>query len=149
MRLLKKSNVGYAELAQVDEVDAKDLKGPEHLTDPETGIDESAHPLDMADFRHLSPEKLKQAQEMLTRRSLAMARNDEDMGLTDWIEHKIEIKPGCEEPAAEPQRSYPPEKRKLIFEVVEDLLEKDLIEEATSAWRTFPVLARKRNPETG
>ena len=77
-----------------------------------------------------------------------MARHDGDLGMTDWIEHKIELKPGHEEPAVEPQRSYPLYKRDIIFENVRDLEERDLIEECSSAWRTFPVLAKRKNPVT-
>ena len=148
LRLLRKSKIGYADLAEVDEASAKDIGGP----DPVPGsieVDESAHPLDKIKLSHLDPEKKKQAQEMLARRHLCMARHKKDIGLTDWVEHRIDLKPGHEEPAVEPQRSYPAWKKQVIDENIAELEEMDIVTSASSSWRTFPVLARKKNAITG
>ena len=147
LRLLRESKVGFADLTEVDETEAKDIGGVE----PEPGsqeVDESAHPLDKIDLSHLTPERKKMAQEMLSRRHLSMARHDGDLGMTTWLEHKIELKPGHEEPAVEPQRTYPLHKREIIFETVKDLEDRMVVESTSSSWRTFPVLARKKNPIT-
>ena len=144
LRMLRRSKVGFADLADVDEESAKDIGG----LDPEPGsvaVDELAHPLDKIKLDHLDPEQKRQAQEMLARRGLCMARHDKDIGLTDWVEHRIELKPGCEEPAVEPQRSYPAWKKDVIDENIADLTEMQICSKASSAWRTFPVLARKKN----
>ena len=61
---------------------------------------------------------------------------------------RIDLKPEQEELVVKPQRSYPLHKRDIIFDVVQDLEERGVIEECASAWRTFPVLAKKKNPLT-
>ena len=148
LRLLRKSRVGYAELTLVDGADVKDLGGPAPSVDPETGI---PHPLDKVKLSHLDaqPELKARVGEMLLQHPTAISRGEYDLGLTSWIEHDIQLKPGHEEPAVEPQRSYPLHKRDIILKTVDELEEKGVIESANSAWRTFPVLAKKKNAETG
>ena len=145
LRLLRKSKVGFAGEAQIELEDAKDLGGD----GTKNKYDENTHPIDKVNLSHLESGLKTKVQDMLAGHGLAFAKNKYDMGLTSWIEHDIQLKPGEEEPAVEPQRSYPLHKRDIILDTVQELEDCDVIETAMSAWRTFPVLAKKKNPVTG
>ena len=116
-----------------------------------TNLDTSpdGHPLNQIDLSHLDslPDaQQEQVRRMLLRRYRTMQRDESDVGMTDWAVHDIELRPGSE-PTAEPQRHYPLHKREKILETVRDLEDRDIIEKASSAWRSFPTLAKKKNSE--
>ena len=148
IKLFRGAHVGHLFEAEVDDRDPKEMND-----DPKTSPDE--HPLDKLDGRigkdtpGWTDERMARVKEMLRRRHLAFSRGDQDVGRTDWCEFEIELKPDCPGPQADAQRGYSIHKRGLIQEVVQGLLDKDFIEAATSSWRAWPVLAKKKDPNTG
>jgi hypothetical protein len=94
---------------------------------------------------HLTASQHKVAEEMLLRRHKAISRRDDDFGLTDWVVHDIELKQGQDAPCYDPQRTTPYHKREKIDAVVEDLLDKGIIEPAVSPWRSHALLVKKKN----
>jgi hypothetical protein len=101
-----------------------------------------AHPVDSLELGHLSASQRKVAEEMLLRRHKAISRGDDDFGFTDWIFHDIELKEGQETPCYNPQQTTPYHKQEKIDAVVEDLLDKGIIELAVLPWRSHALLVR-------
>ena len=148
IKLYRGAHVGNVFEAEVDDREAKEMKD-----DPKTSPDE--HPVDKLEGKigagvpGWTDERMEKVKEMLRRRHLAFSRGDHDLGRTDWTEFEIELKPDCPGPQADSQRGYSIHKRGMIEEVVQGLLDKDFIEASTSSWRAWPVLAKKKDPETG
>ena len=148
IKLFRGACVGHVFEAEVDDRDPKVMN-----EDPKTSPDQ--HPVDKLEGKigkgipGWTAERMGLVQEMLRRRHRAFSRGDHDQGRTDWTSFDIELKAGCEAPIAEPQRTYSIHKREMIEEVVQGLLDKDFIEASTSAYRAWPVLAKKKDPETG
>jgi hypothetical protein len=94
---------------------------------------------------HLTAFQRKVAEEMLLRWHKAISHRDDDFELTDWVVHNIELKQGQEAPCYDPQRTTPYHKREKIDAVVEDLLDKGIIEPAASPWNSHALLVKKKN----
>ena len=141
--------VGHLYDAKVEKDDPKVMGDQEDVSPDEHPIDKleelSSRPFE----GKWTPERKEMVLQMLKRKYRALSRGDHDQGRTDWIEFSLELKPDCPGPVADPQRGYSIHKREAIDKVVEDLLEKDFIEAASSAWRAHPVLTSKKDPETG
>jgi hypothetical protein len=82
---------------------------------------------------------------MLPRWHKAISHGDDNFRFTDWIVHNIELKEGQETPCYDPQRTTPYHKREKIDAVVEDLLDKGIIEPAVSPCRSHALLVKKKN----
>ena len=70
---------------------------------------------------------------MLLWQHQAISQNDQDFSLTNWVQHDIALKTGHEEPLCDPQRSVPYKKWEAMQALVDDLSEKGIIEECSSA----------------
>jgi len=88
----------------------------------------------------VSTERQALAQ-LLTEFSDVFSGGDGDMGLTKIISHKIPLAAGTT-PIRQPTRRLGPEKKNKVSRQVQDLLDRDLIEPAHSAW-SFPVVLAK------
>ena len=141
VKLFRCSEVGTACYAEVDDSKAAEMC-PGSLSDPSP----DAHPVDVlkSSLEHLTPAQRKVAEEMLLRRHKAISRGDDDFGLTDWVVHDIQLKEGQETPSYDPQRTTPYHKREKVDAVVEDLLDKGIIEPAQSPWRSHALLVKKK-----
>jgi len=64
---------------------------------------------------------------------------DHDVGLTSAVRHEIPSAVGTT-PVRQPTRRLGPEKEKEVIQQVRDLLDRDLIEPAHSAWSSPVVL---------
>jgi hypothetical protein len=117
------SEIETACFAAVDDSQAAEMQ-PGRLYDPSP----DAHPVNALELGHLTASQRKVAEEMLLRRHKAISHGDDDFGLTDWIVHDIELKQGQETPCYDPQRMIPYHKRDKLDTVVEDLLDKEIIE---------------------
>ena len=71
------------------------------------------------------------------------AENDNDLGRTDLIEHKIDT--GNATPIKQAPRHLPPYKRHVVDEQLSELLRTGRIEESVSPWSSPIVLAKKRD----
>jgi len=69
---------------------------------------------------------------------------DHDVGLTSAVHHKISLAAGTT-PIRQPTRRLGPEKEKEVSRQVQDLLDRDLIKPAHSAWSSPVVLVRKKD----
>jgi len=67
-----------------------------------------------------------------------------DVGLTSAVRHEIPLAAGTT-PDRQPTRRLGPEKEKEVSRQVRDLLDRDLIEPAHSAWSSPVVLVRKKD----
>ena len=72
------------------------------------------------------------------------SKGDQDMGLTDVVEHDIPLEEGTP-PVRQPTRRLGPEKEKEVSKQVQDLLGRGLIEPSHSAWSSPVVLVRKKD----
>lgn len=147
IKLFRNALVGLAYEVDVDETDTKEMNDNPNSSPDEHPIDKLGKNVGCAG-EEWTPERKKKVLEMLKRRHLAFSRGDMDVGKTDWMTFDIQLKPDCPGPVADAQRGYSIHKRGAIDEVVQGLLDKDFIEAASSAWRAFPVIARKKDPVT-
>jgi len=69
---------------------------------------------------------------------------DHDVGLTNAVRDEIPLAAGTT-PIRQPTRRLGPEKEKEVSRQVRDLLDRDLIEPAHSAWSSPVVLVRKKD----
>ena len=142
IRLFRQAEVGL--LFETEIIDTEHIKDMNAPVDGQEDISPDDHPISSLKLDHLSDDKRAKVEDMLKKRYKAFSRGTHDLGFTDWIVHDIELKEGQQEPVAEPQRSYPIHKRQIIDDTVQELLDQDVIEAATSSWRCWPVLASKR-----
>jgi hypothetical protein len=140
VKLFRCSEIGKACFAEVDDSQAAEMR-PGRLCEPSP----DAHPVNALELGHLSASQRKVGEEMLLRWHQAISRGDDDFGLTDWIVHDIELKLGQETPCYDPQRMIPYHKRDKLDAVVEDLLDKGIIEPAASPRRSHVLLVKKKN----
>jgi hypothetical protein len=106
VKLFRCSEIGTACFTEVDDSQAAEMR-PGRLCDPSP----DAHPVNTLESGHLTASQRKVAEEMLLRRHKAISRGDDDLGLTDWVVHDIELKQGQEAPCYDPQRTTPYHKR--------------------------------------
>ena len=161
MKLLRNTVVGTARSCEViteepllvpsDDPDVVDDDAEDSGYDAESADEAEIdpHPLDKIKLDHLAGEERKEVEKVLSRYPECFARHAWDLGLTPLMEYKLDLKPGEEAPAVEPQRTMPLHKREAAEKAVEEMLEAGVIEESTSEWRTFPVLVDKVDPLTG
>jgi len=69
---------------------------------------------------------------------------DHDVGLTSAVRHEIPLVAGAT-PVRQPTRRMGPEKEKEVSRQVHNLLDRDVIEPAHSAWSSPVVLVRKKD----
>jgi hypothetical protein len=93
VKLFRYSEIGTACFAKVDDSQAAEIR-PGLLCDSSP----DNHLVNTLELGHLSASRRKVAEEMLLRRHKAISHGDDDLGLTDWIVHNIELKEGQETP---------------------------------------------------
>lgn len=106
---------------------------PEHLRD----LIETAS-------KDCSPEEKHRLVNMLSRYHDVFSKNDDDVGLTNMVEHEIPIMPGTR-PIKQPVRRLGIEKEKEVDAQVKSLLDKNLIQPAQSAWSSPVVLVKRKD----
>ena len=89
-------------------------------------------------------EQERQLAELLRKYSTVFSTGDEDVGLTDLVEHSIPVAPGTR-PIRQPPHRLGPEKEAEAERQVQELLKKGLIEPAGGAWSSPVVLVRKKD----
>ena len=143
VRLFRMAECGFLfETETVDDGPVKDMKAEGDNCEEDTSPDD--HPISSLKLDHLPDGQKAEVELLLKKRYKAFSRGEHDLGFTTWITHDIELKEGHTEPIAEPQRTYPLHKREIIQQTVQDLLDQDVIEVASSAYRFWPVLAKKK-----
>jgi hypothetical protein len=142
VELFRCSKIGTACFTKVDDSQAAEMCLG-HLCNPSP----DAHPVDAlkSSLEHLSASQRKVAEEMLLRRHKAISRGDNDFGLTNWIVHDIDLKEGQETPCYDPQQTTPYHNWEKIDAVVDDILDKRIIEPAVLPWRSHARLVKKKN----
>jgi len=81
---------------------------------------------------------------LLTKYASVFSSGEEDMGLTQLVEHGIPVAPDTR-PIRQPPHRLGPEKEAEAERQVQDLLKKGLIEPANGAWSSPVVLVRKKD----
>ena len=87
-------------------------------------------------------DKLK-VKELLIEYSDIFSAHDNDLGLTDLIQHEIDT--GDHHPIKVPPRSLPPAKRQEAETMLHDMAESGLIEPSNSPWSSALVLVHKKD----
>ena len=112
------------------------------------GKNEQAVPLNMPELFDLTDTDLTEAQkevvyELLRRNSNVIGSNELDLGLTNTVEHRIELLDDA--PVKQPYRRFPTPLQKELREEIDKLLDLGVIEPSNSAWSSPLVPVRKKN----
>ena len=81
--------------------------------------------------------------EVIQNRAEAFMKNEEDLGFTDKVQHRIRVK--SNQPIALPFRRIPPQQLDEVGKHLRDLLKKDIITESTSPYAAPIVIVRKKD----
>ena len=92
---------------------------------------------------NLSPVEKEQFYALLLEYSNVFASNDADLGRTDRLKHSIDT--AGNHPVRQSVRRVPPAQREEIHQMVEDMLERDVIQPSNSPWASPVVLVRKKD----
>ena len=82
-------------------------------------------------------------QELLLRNRHVFSESEQDLGLTDFVEHHIDT--GSAKPVRQPLRRFPPAHVQAISDHVDNMLSQGIIEPASSPWASNVVLVRKKD----
>ncbi len=95
----------------------------------------------------LNHKEFERLQSILLKHIEAFQKDKKDIGLTDLIEHEIELVPGAQ-PHKETVRRLNPEKQRQAAEEVEDFINKGVVVPSKSPWAAVIVMAKKKDPGT-
>ena len=93
--------------------------------------------------RDLTSEQSEKVRNLLSNYSDVFSSNDQDLGQTSVIEHRIDT--GESRPVKTPPRRIPIHKRQEVEDTVKQLNEQGLIEPSSSPWSSALVLVRKKD----
>ncbi len=145
---------------EIAEVREQDLEASDRTYESETssGEEESAEPDEDLDKRlppiahlleELSQEQYNRLKNILKKKHVhAFQKDKRDIGLTNLIEHEIQLLPGPQ-PYKETLRRLNPEKQRQAAEQVEDLINQGVVVPSKSPWAAGIVMANKKEPGTG
>ena len=94
------------------------------------------------DSWEISPEQRREALKMLYKYRFLFALKNEPWGLCDQVYHTIDVQPGTA-PIKQKPRPVPPAHREELEQIINDLLERGLIEETAVPWASPVVLVKK------
>ncbi len=117
----------------------------EDLVEEKKGIDRLP-PIEHLRER-LNEQEFERLQSILSKHVEAFQKDKKDIGLTDLIEHEIELVTGAQ-PHKETVRRLNPEKQRQAAEQVEDLINKGVVVPSKSTWAAGIVMAKKKDPGT-
>ena len=93
---------------------------------------------------HINEYEKEMLQKLLTTYEDVFAKNSNDLGLTDRIEHNIDVLPGTE-PIRQPMRRLPLAKREVEQKEIQAMLDKGVIEPSISPWCSNLVIVKKKD----
>ena len=137
------------ELVAVGEEDVQDnTKGPAHVQAQRySNSDVPAHLLELyAQAGSVLPEPAQRqaVAHLLQEYEAVFSRGEDNVGLTDQVQHEIPLVPGAH-PIKQPPHRLGPEKEAKVERQVQGLLQKGLIELAHGSWSSPVVLVRKKD----
>ncbi|KRZ48763.1 Retrovirus-related Pol polyprotein from transposon 17.6 [Trichinella nativa] len=97
----------------------------------------------LADAAECSITRKQTLENILRRHSRAISRNDDDLGRTSLVTHRIET--GEARPIKQPPRRLPVAQRSVMERLVGQMLESGVIEPASGPWSSPVVLVRKKD----
>ena len=84
----------------------------------------------------------KRMAEVIENRAEAFMKNEEDLGFTNKVQHKIRLK--SQQPIALPYRRIPPQQLDEVGKHLRELIKKDIITESSSPYAAPIVIVRKK-----
>ncbi|KRX12461.1 Retrovirus-related Pol polyprotein from transposon 17.6, partial [Trichinella nelsoni] len=97
----------------------------------------------LADAAECSETGKQTLESILRQHSRAISRNDDDLGRTSLVTHRIET--GEARPIKQPPRRLPVAQRSVMERLVGQMLESGVIEPASGPWSSPVVLVRKKD----
>ena len=91
----------------------------------------------------LNEEHQNQLYQFFLQYTDVVALSDDDLGQTDYVRHTIET--GSAHPIRQPPRRVPVHKRQQVTNLVNDMLNKNIIEPFASPWSSPVVLVKKKD----
>ncbi len=95
---------------------------------------------------HLNEDERKQFQQLLIKYHSAFAKSDDDLGVTNVVQHHIDTQGAA--PIKQPFRRQPLGKRETERKEVEKMLSRGIIEPSISPWSSPVVLLTKKDGST-
>jgi hypothetical protein len=92
---------------------------------------------------HLNDEEIKQVKGLLAEYQDIFIKPDGELGRTDKVKHKIETKDAL--PIRQRPRRIPLHMQDEVDKIIEDMLEKKIIEPSKSPWQSPVVLVKKKD----
>ena len=90
------------------------------------------------------PAQRQAVAHLLQEYEAVFSRGEDDVGLTDQVQHEIPLVPGAQ-PFKQPPHRLGPEKEAEVERQVQGLLQKGLIEPAYGSWSSPVVLVKKKD----
>ena len=95
------------------------------------------------DSTDLNPEQLETVKQLIIKYKDIFSKDDFDIGRSTLVTHNIDT--GDAVPIKQAPRRLPPHRQKLVEDMTDELLARDLIQESQSPWSAPIVLARKHD----
>ena len=92
---------------------------------------------------HLSSTQMEQLHKLLAKNNDVFSQNDQDLGCTDVVKHRIELTDNT--PFKERSRRIPPAMYAEVRQHLKEMLDGGIIEESSSPWSSNVVLVRKKD----
>jgi len=115
-----------------------EVKGEKEASGPKSNSNKYALPKSNG-----TANQQKRMADVIRRRSEAFMKNDEDLGFTDRVQHRIRLK--TEQPIALPYRRIPPQQLDEVGKHLRDLMKKDIITKSSSPYAAPIVIVRKKD----
>ena len=146
IKLRKGASIGTAAPASLDHLEQQNLVTMESDESPH-GASPDGHPLPLIDLTHLEGDEKSQVEKLLLKYHAVFARNEDDIGRCPLTAPPVRMKEGGKI-VCEPPRRYNNNQMQELIKQTGEMERKGIIKKSyNSPWRSFPVLAAKKDEQ--